>query len=198
MGYSSTIEKPIQNLPHILRVGIPDQFGILKGGDMCPLRFTKSGLVLMVMTKQKCMDVINYWISGSTVCGTQKYVGAFFNQPHYTSLHRNNTGINARLINLKIVLKLSWKHVGASNPDNLPQWAMTGSTWRRLWLSLAYADMLICFNTLRPRQNGRHFPDDIFKCIFLNENVWISINISLKFVPRGPINDIPTLVQVMA
>ena len=26
-------------------------------------------------------------------------------------------------------------------------------------------------NTLRPRQNGRHFPDDIFTCIFLNENV---------------------------
>ena len=26
-------------------------------------------------------------------------------------------------------------------------------------------------NTLRPRQNCRHFPDDIFKCIFLNENV---------------------------
>ena len=26
-------------------------------------------------------------------------------------------------------------------------------------------------NTLRPRQNSRHFPDDIFKCIFLNGNV---------------------------
>ena len=52
--------------------------------------------------------------------------------------------------------------------------------------------------TLRPRQDGRHFPDDIFKWIFFNENVWISINISLKFVPRGPINNIPTLVQVMA
>ena len=26
-------------------------------------------------------------------------------------------------------------------------------------------------NTLRPRQNGRHFPDNIFNCIFLNENV---------------------------
>ena len=49
-----------------------------------------------------------------------------------------------------------------------------------------------------PRQNGRHFPDDIFKWIFWNENKWISINISLKFVPRGPINNIPTLVQVMA
>ena len=54
------------------------------------------------------------------------------------------------------------------------------------------------FNTLRPKQNGRHFSDDIFKWIFLNENVWISINISLKFVPRRPINNIPTLVQVMA
>ena len=42
------------------------------------------------------------------------------------------------------------------------------------------------------------FPDDIFKWIFLNENVWILINIPLKFVPRGPINNIPTLVQVMA
>ena len=48
----------------------------------------------------------------------------------------------------------------------------------------------ICFNTLRPRQDGRHLPDDIFKCIFLNENVKISIKISLKFVPKGPINNI--------
>ena len=53
-------------------------------------------------------------------------------------------------------------------------------------------------NTLRPRQNGRHFADDIFKCIFLNENVWIPIKISLKFVPQGPINNIPALVQIMA
>ena len=56
----------------------------------------------------------------------------------------------------------------------------------------------IWINTLRPRQNGRYFADDIFKCIFLNENVWISIKISLKFVPRGPINNIPSLVQIMA
>ena len=53
-------------------------------------------------------------------------------------------------------------------------------------------------NTLRPRQNGRHFADDIFKCIFLNENVWIPIKISLKFVPHGPINNIPALVWIMA
>ena len=52
-------------------------------------------------------------------------------------------------------------------------------------------------NTLRPRQNGRHFPDDIFKCIFLNENIWISIKIPLKFVPKGPINNIPALFRIM-
>ena len=33
---------------------------------------------------------------------------------------------------------------------------------------------------------------------FLNENVWITIKISLKFVPKGPINDILVLVQIMA
>ena len=55
-----------------------------------------------------------------------------------------------------------------------------------------------CVNTLRPRQNGRHYADDIFKCIFLNENVQISIKISLKFVPKVPINNIPSLVQIMA
>ena len=53
-------------------------------------------------------------------------------------------------------------------------------------------------NTLRPRQNGRHFPDDIFRCIFFNENVSISIMISLKFVPKGPVNNIPALIQIMA
>ena len=53
-------------------------------------------------------------------------------------------------------------------------------------------------NTLRPRENGRHFADDIFKRIFMNENLWIPIKISLKFVPKGPINNIPALVQIMA
>ena len=52
------------------------------------------------------------------------------------------------------------------------------------------------FHTLT--QNGRHFAYDTFKGIFLNENVRISIEISLKFVPTGPINTIRALVQIMA
>ena len=54
------------------------------------------------------------------------------------------------------------------------------------------------FNTLRPRQDGRHFADDVFKCIFLNKNLIISPKISLKFVPKGRINNIPVLVEIMA
>ena len=37
-------------------------------------------------------------------------------------------------------------------------------------------------NTLRPKQNGRHFADDTFKDIFCNENVWIFNKIALKYV----------------
>ena len=40
--------------------------------------------------------------------------------------------------------------------------------------------------------------DNIFKCISLNENDRIPIQISLKFVPRSLIYNKPALVQVMA
>ena len=36
--------------------------------------------------------------------------------------------------------------------------------------------------------------DNIFKCIFLNENDRILIQISLKFVPAGPIDNKTALV----
>ena len=49
-----------------------------------------------------------------------------------------------------------------------------------------------------PKQNRRYFADDVSKCNFLNENVWIPIKNSLTFVPKGPINNIPALVQIMA
>ena len=40
--------------------------------------------------------------------------------------------------------------------------------------------------------------DDIYKCIFLNENVRIPIQISLKLVPRIPTENKASLVQVIA
>ena len=72
-----------------------------------------------------------------------------------------------------------------------------------IWAAVTAADSdaieaMAPFNTLRPRQDGRHFPDGIFKCIFSSENVSISINISVKFVPKSQINNIPALVHIMA
>ena len=51
--------------------------------------------------------------------------------------------------------------------------------------------------TLRPRQNGCHFPDDIFKCIFVIKNLWMSIKMSLNFALKGRIDTFPALVQIM-
>ena len=71
-----------------------------------------------------------------------------------------------------------------------------------LWVkvTMKYWEFAVLINTLRPGQNGRHFPDDVFKYIFLHENKWILIKIPLKIVPKGPINNtcIMALVQRMA
>ena len=65
--------------------------------------------------------------------------------------------------------------------------------------------MTVCYdgsssgiNSSSPGQNGRHFADDTLKYIFFNENVLISIKISLKFIPSGPISNITAFVQIMA
>ena len=77
------------------------------------------------------------------------------------------------------------------------QWC-TGWTRPRFYICILCKVCHISFNTLRHRENGRHYPEDIFKWIFVTENAWILIKISLKFVPSGPINNSPPFVQVMA
>ena len=51
---------------------------------------------------------------------------------------------------------------------------------------------------MRQRQNGCHFAGDIFRCIFLDENVLNSIKVSLEFISKDAINNIPALVHIMA
>ena len=53
-------------------------------------------------------------------------------------------------------------------------------------------------NTWRLSQNCSHFAADYFKYIFFNENVWIPIQIALKFVSMGSISNIAAWVQIMA
>ena len=50
------------------------------------------------------------------------------------------------------------------------------------------------FKLSLPEQNGSHFTDDIFTCIFVNEKFCIFIEIALKFAPKGPINNNTALV----
>ena len=53
-------------------------------------------------------------------------------------------------------------------------------------------------NLTPPGQNGRHFADDILRCILLNEKSCILFRISLKFVLKNPIANKSALIQVMA
>ena len=93
---------------------------------------------------------------------------------------------------------LVWPHVV---PAGWPQWKPYQDKWdnsKGHKGTFHTYTLQLKVNTLRLRQNGCHFLGDIFKCIFLNENEWISIKILLKFVPKGQINKIPSLVQIMA
>ena len=53
-------------------------------------------------------------------------------------------------------------------------------------------------NSSPPGQTGLHLAHDIFRSVFMNEKFCILIKISLKFVPKGPIDNNPALVQIMA
>ena len=86
---------------------------------------------------------------------------------------------------------------------DMHQCTVLGHHWCR-WSIVTFSATCLCLNlfwltvnTLRPRQNGQHFPDNISKWIFLNGNAWILIEISLKFVPKGGNYNMLALVQIM-
>ena len=102
-------------------------------------------------------------------------------------------GGGAWLINIGILDEIS---------NDLAWWLM-----RTVWLNLGMHNLVLkitnavsimamgpdMFNS-PPGQNGRHFSDDIFRCIFVNEKFRILIKISLTFVPKAPIDNKPALV----
>ena len=50
---------------------------------------------------------------------------------------------------------------------------------------------------IEAEESNRHFADDIFKCIFVNENIWIVNKIPLNCIPWGSIDNSSVLVQIM-
>ena len=89
--------------------------------------------------------------------------------------------------------------IGSDNGLSLDRW----SEWCDIWNTAPYSTVittltvLTALNTLRPRQNGRLFAD-LFKCVSLNENLWILNKIWLKYVPWGLIDNMAAWVQIMA
>ena len=136
--------------------------------------------------------------------------------PHETP-QESVTKIRLKISYLKFHLNLPGANEFSSPTHHMHHWAKKNELFIiGKWLFLNNMDiinrenescwkvlLMVCyhvnhFNTLRPRQDGHCFPDDTLERIFLKENVIILIKNSLKFVPKGPINDIPTLVQIMA
>ena len=72
------------------------------------------------------------------------------------------------------------------------------STWNDTVLFHVQELYAMLLNSPHTGQNGRNFADDIFKCIFLNENFCILIRISLKFISKGPIENKWALVKTMS
>ena len=116
----------------------------------------------------------------------------------------SNTKISLKIAYSKFCLNLLGTDVLTGSPFLPPvHWTsfFHSSHWPQIEQTLQAtpnSSLPVGLNTLRPTQNGCQFPDDIFKWIFLNENAWISTKISLKFVSKVPINNIPALVQIMA
>ena len=66
--------------------------------------------------------------------------------------------------------------------------------WSREWSGFSNGQI----NSFHLDKMAAILADDKFSCNFVNENDRIPIQISLKFVPRNPIDSKPALVQVMA
>ena len=63
---------------------------------------------------------------------------------------------------------------------------------------MALHNVKYIINTLRPRQHGLHFPDDIFKWIFLNEYIWVRSKFHQTLFLGGKIDKTSILVQIVA
>ena len=85
------------------------------------------------------------------------------------------------------------------SPDVNSPVTAPGPLYRYDWLSgPAACWVAVWVGLISPWTKLPHFADDIFKRIFLNENIRISIKIPLQVISKGPINNIPALAQLMA
>ena len=125
----------------------------------------------------------------------------FVAKPFPEPLQAHNQLDSREEISIKIIIKIwrfSFKKIWKKKPCKMAA-ILSRPQCVTMYTSIIMRGVLftppcLALNTLRPTRNRRHFEDDIFKCTFLNENIFILIKISLN----GPINKISALVQIMA
>ena len=143
-----------------------------------------------------------------------------FNKPECNKIHNYIIytlfmSVSSFWINLMVKDQWSWGwrrvYVKRSNTElttSFHEWKITPSSWPTLGLIIQHVKLnLYCtfywlylswnssVNSTPPGQNGRYFSNDTFKRFFLNENVRISIRISMKFVRKSPIEIKAAFVQ---
>ena len=111
----------------------------------------------------------------------------------------NKPGVNCRNLSCISILIRIWGQIrrSGSNIWYLSQWFCSSQT-RWLNSDLFKKLHLRQYQNIIHMKNERHFADNILKCIFLNENIWIPTKISLNYVPYGLIDNMAALVQIMA
>ena len=110
------------------------------------------------------------------------------------------------VILIKLLNKQSsgcWNKVPLVNVDGLVQDCGNSSVLAIVSLQSCPKPVMLCHSKdflthLLLDKMAAILADTIFKCILLNEKFCIVIRISLKFVPKGPIDNKWALVQVMA
>ena len=70
--------------------------------------------------------------------------------------------------------------------DNCDKQTVIANTAK--FIQSEYIDYRLYLNTLRTKQKGWHFANNISKCIFVNENHCILVKLTQKSNPRSPID----------
>ena len=109
-------------------------------------------------------DQVKAWIYALHICTTKKNT-------------KKKTNLNLIMSNIPCRFKVPWR------------------SWYQRYFYLCLGLLNSIYFTAKLSSHwGRDKMDDIWNHIFFNENVWIAIKISLKFVPKGPVNNVPALV----
>ena len=86
-----------------------------------------------------------------------------------------------------------WTEFNTTREDVMLQESWSFLDQRSKYSGWAHMAPIMSLTHLPPGQNGCYSTDDIFRYVFLNEKFCILIKISLKFIPKGPIDNNPSI-----